>query len=86
MCTQYLPTVVFMEPFLLWLSAFSAVLAGLGRTPPEGKKKYPEDCLLPGFEPNVFSFIGKLLSHLRFKILPEKLRKEGSIPIMQLVV
>ena len=29
----------------------------------------------PGFEPNVFSFIGKLLSHLRFKMnLPEKLR------------
>ena len=27
------------------------------------KKKYPEDHHLAGFEPNVFSFIGKWLSH-----------------------
>ena len=39
------------------------------------KKKYPKDHHFAGFEPNVFSFIGKWLTHLRFKIdLPEKLR------------
>ena len=30
----YLPTVVFMDPALLWFSAFLAVLAGVGHTPP----------------------------------------------------
>ena len=28
----YLPTVVFMDPALLWFSAFLAVLAGVGHT------------------------------------------------------
>ena len=38
-------------------------------------EKYPEDHQPAGFEPNVFSFMGKLLSHLRFKMnSTEKLR------------
>ena len=32
------------------------------------KKKYPRDHHLPGFKPNVFSLIGRLLSYLQFKI------------------
>ena len=32
------------------------------------KKKYPEDHHLPRFESDVFSFIGRSLSHLQFKI------------------
>ena len=36
------------------------------------KEKVPEDPHLPAFGPNVFSFIGKLLSHSRFKIRGKK--------------
>ena len=60
-----------MGPSLLWFLAFLAVLAGLAALP----EKYPEDHQSPRFEPNVFYFIGKLLSYLGFKMnLPEKLR------------
>ena len=57
-----------MGPSLLWFSAFLAVLTGVGRTLCQWRRKYPKDCQLSGFEPNVFSFVGKWLSHLRFKI------------------
>lgn len=37
------------------------------------KEKVPQRLYLSRFEPNVFSFIGKWLSHLRFKLnFPEK--------------
>ena len=78
--------------FSLWFSVFFAVLADVGHTICQRKKKYPKDCQSPGFEPNVFSFIGKLL---RFAVQDEFTQKtqdlnpgckEGSIPIMQLGV
>jgi len=90
--TPDLSTVVFMGPSLPLFSAFSAVLAGMGCTLCQSKKKYPEDCQSSRFEPNVFSFIGKWLSYLRFKIFTQKSQdlnpecKEGSISIMQLGV
>ena len=66
-----LPTVVFMGSSLLWFLAFLAVLAAWAALP----EKYPKDHQLPRFETNVVSFIGKSLSHLRFKMnLPKKLR------------
>ena len=50
-----------MGPSLPWFSAFLAVLAGVGRTPPESHLK-PQSYFL------TFSFIGKSLSDLLFKI------------------
>ena len=60
-----------MESSLLWFLAFWQFWQAWTAFP----KKYPEDHQLPRFEPNVFSFIDKSLSQLRFKMnLPEKLR------------
>ena len=70
------PVLILPQIYLqLYYWAFFAMvfcfLGSFGRHWPHSpgwKKKYPEDCQLPRFQHNVFSFIGKLLSHLRFKI------------------
>ena len=85
-----LPIDVFMRPSLLWFSAFSAVLAGMGRTIFNERESTPK--IVNCSDSNLMFFLSLANAH-PFAVQDESTkktqdlnpeRKEGSIPIMLL--